>query len=1455
MPLSTIFEEPDQCDLVDPAKPRRLSPTLVYPSAQSQTRAIAPYSARTRRRWRCHPPHAGSNWLQWQHHVLLSPHSRGVRPTSRHRPAATFLALIGGAGSIAVTVSSDLTLNTTQMQIPRTVILDIGYYQMTQDNKQIVTATVNFTDIVPVPSTYSAANDATLQEVPGAVVTNSTRLNQYTLIIRYHPLSWLDLLNNFILPTAVYTVVFLIIGAATVFIMATFWLVNRVTSKNKQVPNFRFWTFAQIIIPPPLQGGFLATLVVVTPVAMIMLLLNYLYPVAWQNTTGNYSDILSLTDERVEFYRIGRLGAMFCFLGLMLAWVGSCLFVPDRDVVGKTSDMWRPRMWKRAHMVLVSVMMAVFLSVVLQVSYSPFFARNIYACTVFFKMLQAGLDIVVTWVMGEWLTSSPLMVAMMVIQYVISMGAAIFEEFLLSYFILFMTLIVERVYIDPYLKTTAHKLPLYIARLQLRLYQQAGYSNKAQLQQERILALTEEMGTQTIEPMLNSLVLYANETTALLMNPFVVLFILGFAAETGIPANYSINAQDLQYYLLFCLLIIAPQFVGDCFLLNTIEIHHLYPIFDYMEFARYRFKTRQQGWKADEPNVDETLHPRHQSIDQLCFSSQYYFMTALHNWGILMIVMGITIMYGQQYNPFGDSLMPLLFFLAMFTTMIARQLAAAVADKLNLWAKQSDSDSALVRRRLAEKKEETGLITKRKSITGWLTSRSTAAAGELTRRQAVNKRISVLRNMFVKHHNFDIKNERDGWYRSVPQNVMQGDEMKRRFVALNGHWLMKQLPNIMDREMVERYRSYLTEQVAAAIEQRKERRKRQRQVAIAKRAVARFAAPPLTTRRKKPNRTRTQQPDRYTNNMRNGASRWLGRARRTLRMLALVADIRHAEMQAMCCQCGGNERLEVEDFVDPHALLQQFDLQLVHDCEGWSDELVEQYVLHNWRPFYYSNQHFRTRCSYCIHEEQQLMARQLVDVSDDEDEKKEHDEHGVTWSGSVMRVAALFKDKLWKRVLHRRATRGPLAPVRVRGRMMKQEEEKRRGEEAKEKREEQEEDDREEEEETKKHYRVRPQLDDPTAISSDDEEEDVIDRDGQPRVGREGHMTRGSVQLSQTGEETRYHFQAQPRLNNISDDSDSDEQKRTSVPAGRTGDNISDDSESEERHARDSVVSLSQPHPFVRQYSDFGQHRHEFKPHVNLLPTVDISDDDDDDEEDESKDGLGTAPRRLEYVVPEREISVMSSASTPGSATPSQQWPHVHAFGGRRSTAGSDESSGSVSPHSAQMFMSSPRGRGMARVSPIAGMRGRTLLRGTSSPSSSSAARLAPFTSRGGGSSQPTPRRAGRLRPLVGAGRGHPDSAAARTAAAAVPIYGQSALGGSSGASRRGRGGRRRGGGIGGAGSDSDIPPAPPAIGVHLLNHQIRPAVSGPIRHALVQRPVSPDSDEFGMIDDDAWQR
>ncbi len=42
------------------------------------------------------------------------------------------------------------------------------------------------------------------------------------------------------------------------------------------------------------------------------------------------------------------------------------------------------------------------------------------------------------------------------------------------------------------------------------------------------------------------------------------------------------------------------------------------------------------------------------SLDNFCFSSQYYFIISLTTWGIIFLYLGITTMLRNSYNPFAD---------------------------------------------------------------------------------------------------------------------------------------------------------------------------------------------------------------------------------------------------------------------------------------------------------------------------------------------------------------------------------------------------------------------------------------------------------------------------------------------------------------------------------------------------------------------------------------------------------------------------------------------------------------------------------------------------------------------------------------------------------------------------------------------------------------------------------
>src|SRR5262245_22376885 len=110
----------------------------------------------------------------------------------------------------------------------------------------------------------------------------------------------------------------------------------------------------------------------------------------------------------------------------------------------------------------------------------------------------------------------------------------------------------------------------------------------------------------------------------------------------------------------------------DIMLLHSQEMVHGWPLYDYVEFAKvridcvlvlcvhgarfkhlyscahshshshshacvrkqqYRFKSRGRRWKAHDRNIDQTLNPAMQTVDQLCFSSQFYFANCFHSLG------------------------------------------------------------------------------------------------------------------------------------------------------------------------------------------------------------------------------------------------------------------------------------------------------------------------------------------------------------------------------------------------------------------------------------------------------------------------------------------------------------------------------------------------------------------------------------------------------------------------------------------------------------------------------------------------------------------------------------------------------------------------------------------------------------------------------------------------------
>lgn len=75
--------------------------------------------------------------------------------------------------------------------------------------------------------------------------------------------------------------------------------------------------------------------------------------------------------------------------------------------------------------------------------------------------------------------------------------------------------------------------------------------------------------------------------------------------------------------------------------MNVEEWYHHAPIHDYLDYMRYRFATRKARWKGNEDFINTKIEEKLQSLDQLCFSSQHYFVLTLYVAGMCQMILGI----------------------------------------------------------------------------------------------------------------------------------------------------------------------------------------------------------------------------------------------------------------------------------------------------------------------------------------------------------------------------------------------------------------------------------------------------------------------------------------------------------------------------------------------------------------------------------------------------------------------------------------------------------------------------------------------------------------------------------------------------------------------------------------------------------------------------------------------
>lgn len=422
-----------------------------------------------------------------------------------------------------------------------------------------------------------------------------------------------------------------------------------------------------------------------------------------------------------------------------------------------------------------SLLMGLFLVVIVEWSYWGSFGTYIWEAIIFLKILNLLVSAIVERQLGESLLSQPLMTSMGLVQSIVTLSANDFMDFLLSYIVEFGFVIIERMYTDPYqgmaldwIYDCCSKLAVFLKAKATRIISKKANDEAPKndaAETDGNLNVTAE-NSDTVEPILDSYGSYCCDTLSLFYTPYIIFILLVFRDETEIPILYSIKNSDMEYYLIFALVIIPFQISTDIFIHSSLELFHGWKIHDYLVYAKYRFRQRESRWKGLEDSLDECIDESMRTLDQMCFSSQFYMMMTIQVNGIIYLVLGTEMMVRAKYNLFGDPAMPVLAAFVILCSFVVKRLLLLIALVFNVWRIRHENTAWHANIRREDDIE----------IPNWEDIRGASHDA-----YAMNQRIS-------------------------------SETFRYKFLNYNRSWLIDQLPNMLTPRTMRRSRPYLINQ-------------------------------------------------------------------------------------------------------------------------------------------------------------------------------------------------------------------------------------------------------------------------------------------------------------------------------------------------------------------------------------------------------------------------------------------------------------------------------------------------------------------------------------------------------------------------------------------------------------------------------------------------------------------
>uniref|UniRef100_H3HAZ3 TNFR-Cys domain-containing protein n=1 Tax=Phytophthora ramorum TaxID=164328 RepID=H3HAZ3_PHYRM len=686
------------------------------------------------------------------------------------------------------TAAQSLEGDCSTLCFPRSVTLDVAYYQLDKHVKRII---------------------------------------KYTFSVNLHPLGYFQLIIQFAFEKQVFVGLFFVLGGMMTAGALIFWIVVRITSFLQSPPRFRFWTVFYLL----LNGD------------------KYFASSGYwlmDNIVPHYVET-KIDPDAVAETRKGRVGLCFLVFGLYLVVLGTRIFLPkpiaiSEKVMAEQNDqdalersIWWPTQWKRANMIFASIMLGLFLVLMLEFSFWSSFGNYMFYVIVAQEIVNAIMEAWIESQLKEALLMAPLVSALNLIGGIMTFGATDFGDFVFGSTLDFGMMLLMRVYVETVIEAVTDFVKEVASYCwgKVKIVGRAavdGKEKKKEKEKEKVM----------------------------------------------LPILYNIREKDMEIYLWYSLIILFFQLVTEVFVLNVVEIFQGWKLYDYLVYCRYRFLQREQRWKGLEPNLDECIDEGLRTLDQMCFSSQFFMMSTVHITGIVFFVVGIEIIARASYNLFGDPAMPLLLAFILAASTFVKSLVLFLAVKFEVWKIKHENTAWLAP---PDEDDEFGV-----------------------------PRWDELEKIKGASHEAYLMNQR-----------ITSDTFRNKFLTYNRSWLVNQLPSILTPRTLRRARPYLLAQFAKILDSLNPQVSDDDEEDDGR---PRFGPVTLSA----PSRTIIRL--------------WLARARRILRLKTVVQPLIQQARKSECEMCLSRRQLQVEMAIPIEVLGDKFESQTLSeefDAAAWKD--------------------------------------------------------------------------------------------------------------------------------------------------------------------------------------------------------------------------------------------------------------------------------------------------------------------------------------------------------------------------------------------------------------------------------------------------------------------------------------------------------------------------------------